>query len=147
MAKKSRFADDGSEKEDLRDPYLVEIGRRIKEARVQKGMSQRDLGDRANRMSPGSIYLIEYGRQNITVVALKSIADALEMPIEDLVSDPTSAFSWPERAVSGLAREVETLQRLVQKRLEEEGELTRRIERVPEALRELVKHLKPPGVK
>jgi len=57
---------------------LIEIGKLIKKARIQKGWSQKDLAERSGLIQP-HISLIEKGKENLTIETLTKIAKILEM--------------------------------------------------------------------
>ena len=57
----------------------------LKEIRKGKGLTQEELAD-AIGMDQASISRIENRKQPVTVEQLRSIADALEVPIEQLVT-------------------------------------------------------------
>lgn len=62
------------------------IGKRIKELRIQKGISQADLVGRMDgNIDPTNISRIEAGRTNPTVITLYRIAEALEVDIKALL--------------------------------------------------------------
>ncbi|WP_126652974.1 helix-turn-helix domain-containing protein [Chryseobacterium aureum] len=62
------------------------IGKRIKELRIQKGISQADLvGRMEGNIDPTNISRIEAGRTNPTVITLYRIAEALEVDIKALL--------------------------------------------------------------
>jgi transcriptional regulator with XRE-family HTH domain len=63
------------------------IGNRIKELRMQKGISQADLvGRMEGNIDPTNISRIEAGRTNPTVITLYRIAEALEIKLVDLLN-------------------------------------------------------------
>ncbi|MDQ1858298.1 MULTISPECIES: helix-turn-helix domain-containing protein [Chryseobacterium] len=63
------------------------IGKRIKELRMQKGISQADLvGRMEGNIDPTNISRIEAGRTNPTVITLYRIAEALEIKLVDLLN-------------------------------------------------------------
>ncbi len=63
------------------------IGKRIKELRIQKGISQADLVGRMDgNIDPTNISRIEAGRTNPTVITLFRIAEAMDMKLADLVN-------------------------------------------------------------
>ena len=64
----------------------AEIGRRVKQARLAKGMTQQQVADRAAFKRPTVSYL-EQGRRNLTVGSLLSLADALGIDPCDLIRD------------------------------------------------------------
>lgn len=59
---------------------IVEIGNRIKSARVSKKMSQRDLVA-ATRLTLPSVQSVEGGKQNYTIGSLIKILQALDLAI------------------------------------------------------------------
>ena len=66
---------------------LKKVGKRIKELRLQKGISQADLvGKMQGEIDPTNISRIESGRTNPTVFTLFRIAEALEVRLNDLLN-------------------------------------------------------------
>lgn len=64
---------------------LLQVGKRIKELRIQKGISQVDLVARMDgNIDPTNISRIEAGRTNPTLLTLQRIANALEVNISEL---------------------------------------------------------------
>ncbi|HAY3562374.1 helix-turn-helix domain-containing protein [Elizabethkingia meningoseptica] len=64
---------------------LIQVGKRIKELRIQKGISQVDLVARMDgNIDPTNISRIEAGRTNPTLLTLQRIANALEINISEL---------------------------------------------------------------
>ncbi|MCT3756074.1 helix-turn-helix transcriptional regulator [Elizabethkingia anophelis] len=64
---------------------LIRVGKRIKELRIQKGISQVDLVARMDgNIDPTNISRIEAGRTNPTLLTLQRIANALEVNISEL---------------------------------------------------------------
>ncbi|HAT3992542.1 TPA: helix-turn-helix transcriptional regulator [Elizabethkingia anophelis] len=62
------------------------VGKRIKELRIQKGISQVDLVARMDgNIDPTNISRIESGRTNPTLLTLQRIANALEISLKDLL--------------------------------------------------------------
>jgi len=57
-------------------PFLAKIGAKIKEARVNKGLSQKELALQVGMKQP-DISKIEEGKTNITLITLFSLAKAL----------------------------------------------------------------------
>lgn len=65
---------------------LKKVGKRIKEVRLQKGISQADLvGKMQGEIDPTNISRIESGRINPTVFTLFRIAEALGVPLNELM--------------------------------------------------------------
>ena len=70
------------EKSDL----LKNVGKRIQELRVMKGLSQVDLvGKMEGNIDTTNILRIESGRTNPTIYTLYRISEALEISLSDLV--------------------------------------------------------------
>jgi putative transcriptional regulator len=67
------------------DVYKI-VGVNIRNIRLQKGISQSELGF-ACETEKSTISRIEAGRTNPTLYTLKKIADALEVSISDLVKN------------------------------------------------------------
>ncbi|AFR36040.1 MULTISPECIES: helix-turn-helix domain-containing protein [Weeksellaceae] len=65
---------------------LKKIGKKVKEMRESKGLSQVELvGKMQGEIDPTNISRIESGRTNPTIYTLYRIAEALEIKISDLV--------------------------------------------------------------
>ena len=62
--------------------YLLFLGKRIKELRKEKSLTQDDIG--INGISRAMISLIEVAKTDITVTKLKIIADNLGVKVKDL---------------------------------------------------------------
>ncbi len=70
----------------LRDNLLVDLGKRIQELRESKGFSQVDLaGKMLGKFDTTNISRIESGRTNPTIFTLFRIAEALEVPLNELL--------------------------------------------------------------
>ena len=74
--------------EDGIDPQMAEIGNNVREARLAKGWSMRQLATEAE-VSPSLISQIENGRTTPSVRTLYSLAEALSLPVTHLVPDMT----------------------------------------------------------
>lgn len=66
--------------------YLSLVGGRIREVRNGLALSQGELAERASLTRP-YLSAVERGRQNITLEALLRLADALEVPLTDLLRE------------------------------------------------------------
>ena len=77
---------------------LVEVGKRIRAARVAAGMSQEDLRRRARLGLGDSLSRIENGKNNLTLSMLVQIADALGVPVPDLIVPPGATTLQPPRS-------------------------------------------------
>ncbi|MGP1500648.1 helix-turn-helix domain-containing protein [Bergeyella cardium] len=65
---------------------LKNIGRKIKEIRLQRGLSQVELvGKMEGNIDPTNISRIEAGRTNPTIITLFRISEALEIHPKDLL--------------------------------------------------------------
>ena len=62
--------------------YLLLLGKRIKELRKEKSLTQDDIG--LNGISRAMISLVEVAKTDITVTKLKIIADNLGVKVKDL---------------------------------------------------------------
>lgn len=63
---------------------LIRIGDKIKEIRIQKGLTQLDLAAKCN-FEKSNMSRIESGRSNLTVKTMFTISNALGVKIRDLV--------------------------------------------------------------
>lgn len=141
MAKDSKKHD---EKQEARDPLLVEIGARIRQIRSAVGVTQKDLGDRAG-VSPAYIYLVENGGQNLTITVLARLARALGISIEEILAETTSGVAPTRDSLVNLGRVLEKLRESLDEiRTQDEvflekilGMLTARKDGVEVAVREL----------
>ena len=66
----------------------MNVGERIRAARKQAGMTQKDLTEKTGICRSG-ICLYESGKRTIDINSLRKIASALNVPIESLMSDQT----------------------------------------------------------
>ncbi|WP_124641920.1 helix-turn-helix domain-containing protein [Amniculibacterium aquaticum] len=65
---------------------LKKVGKRIKEVRESKGLSQVELvGKMQGEIDPTNISRIESGRTNPTIYTLYRIAEALEVKVIELI--------------------------------------------------------------
>jgi len=64
----------------------VDIGTRLKTVREARGLSQRQLAARAG-LTSGTISLIEHNKTSPSVASLKSLLDAIPMPLSEFFSD------------------------------------------------------------
>ncbi len=64
--------------------YLKKVGLNIREARKEKGMSQESLALAAD-LDRSYIGGVERGARNVSIINLKKIADALGVPVSELV--------------------------------------------------------------
>ena len=66
----------------MNKPYLKKLGKNIKKHRLEKGLTQDDLG--INGISRSMVSLIEIAKSDITATKLKIIADNLGIRVKDL---------------------------------------------------------------
>lgn len=65
---------------------LERFGKRVRELRKEKGLSQEQLADRAN-LHRTYIGMIERAEKNITLINIKKIAIALDVSISELIKE------------------------------------------------------------
>ncbi|WP_338874928.1 helix-turn-helix transcriptional regulator [Spirosoma sp. SC4-14] len=61
--------------------FRSEIGSLIRKARMEQGLTQKELGEKIGVGEP-TVNKYESGKQNLTVETLKRVADALDMQIK-----------------------------------------------------------------
>lgn len=66
------------------DVFLKKLGGNIKKIRLEKGLSQVELGHLCD-FEKSAMNRIEAGRTNVTILNLKKIAEGLEIEITDLL--------------------------------------------------------------
>jgi len=66
--------------------YLGQLGERIREARARRGMTRRSLA-RESRVSERYLAQLEAGQGNISIALLRRVAQAMSMPLPDLVGE------------------------------------------------------------
>lgn len=70
----------------LKDNLLVTLGERVQQLRESKGLSQVDLaGKMIGKFDTTNISRIESGRTNPTIFTLFRIAEALEVPLNEIL--------------------------------------------------------------
>ena len=126
MSKKSEGVDEKSK----RDEFLVEIGERVRRARDAADLTQRELGEAAGGISPAYIYLVENGRQNITLTVFKRIAEALGVTIEALLAGAEFGIAPTEQSLRHWTRTVGTLIEEVHERRRQDVGLLKELERL-----------------
>jgi XRE family aerobic/anaerobic benzoate catabolism transcriptional regulator len=91
--------------------YLQNLGMRVREARAKRGMSRRVLS-RDSRVSERYLAQLETGRGNISILLLRQISQALDLPISELLYDGVQQSSELKRAKDFLEKlPAEKLQR------------------------------------
>ena len=63
--------------------YLAAIGERVREIRARRGMSRRTLAQDSG-VSERYLASLESGRGNVSILLLKQIAQAIDVPVEQL---------------------------------------------------------------
>jgi len=71
---------------DKKREILIKFGEKIREERHKKGLSQEELASKAN-VHRTYIGMIERGEKNITLVNIKKVARALDIPINQLLTN------------------------------------------------------------
>jgi transcriptional regulator with XRE-family HTH domain len=69
----------------MKSPRLIAFGEKVRQIRKEKGLSQEALADLAG-IDRSYMGHIEHGDQNITLTKIYQIADALEIPVVNLIS-------------------------------------------------------------
>ncbi|MEG3616039.1 helix-turn-helix domain-containing protein [Isoptericola haloaureus] len=67
-------------------PDLITLGRRIRHARTARGLTLEALGKQVES-APSLLSLVENGRREPRLSLLRSLAEALEVPLADLLAD------------------------------------------------------------
>lgn len=67
-------------------PILLKFGNRVREIRIQKGLSQEQLAHLAN-VHRTYIGMIERAEKNITLINIQKIANGLSVNLIDLLND------------------------------------------------------------
>jgi len=63
---------------------LIQFGKRIREERIERGISQERLGELA-KVHRTYVGMIERGEKNITLTNIEKFAIALKIPLRDLL--------------------------------------------------------------
>jgi XRE family transcriptional regulator, aerobic/anaerobic benzoate catabolism transcriptional regulator len=72
------------------ETYLGHVAQRIREQRQAKGMSRRELAEAAS-LSDRYVAQIESGGGNVSILVLRKLARALDVPIARLLPDEPRA--------------------------------------------------------
>lgn len=83
------------------DDFLIKVGKRIREIRKSKGLTQEEVGEQAGKHGEGLSYSyigrIEAGQKNVSLVTLKRIADALGVSVSQFFIDfEDNEFATPK---------------------------------------------------
>lgn len=68
----------------MKKKILQQFGKRVREERLKRGLSQEDLASLA-RVHRTYIGMIERAEKNITLENIEKVASALNIPIKDLL--------------------------------------------------------------
>jgi len=69
-----------------KDFVLKKVGQKIREIRIEKGLTQVELTARMEiTTDPNNISRLEAGRSNITLFTIYRISEALEVPMKELI--------------------------------------------------------------
>ena len=68
------------------DAFLTRLGDRVRAARARRGMSRRILS-RASSVSERYLAQLEAGKGNISIALLRKVAEAMSVPVADLVRE------------------------------------------------------------
>lgn len=85
---------------------MLAVGRAIRLLRARKGVSQKDLAERAE-ITPSFLSLVEGNRRNASIKVIERIATALEVPSEVLIWESVelpASLSAQDRRMCELAK-------------------------------------------
>ena len=87
---------------------LKGIGSRIQKIRVNRGITQDELGEKVG-LNPKYISAIECGQRNITIKTLAKIADGLGVELFELLlfPDPPDPTLMTRKAIESLLKEAD----------------------------------------
>ena len=68
------------------ESFLKEVGNKIRQLRLQKGLTQMELAFRCNDQDYSQINRVELGKVNFSISYLRLVANALEVSPQELVS-------------------------------------------------------------
>src|ERR1700687_3694231 len=71
---------------DATDPYLCKLGERVRDARARHGMTRRMLAHDSG-VSERYLAQLESARGNLSIVLLRRVAAAIDVPLAELVSE------------------------------------------------------------
>src|ERR1700732_552238 len=107
-----------------------DFGRRLRLARAKRGMTRRQLAQ-ASATSERYLAQIESGQGNASIVILHAIAQALDLPMTDLLPGPDARSEpmarIPDLLTSVPAAELPAVADLIERHAGGEGERARRI--------------------
>src|SRR5581483_10765532 len=85
-AKGSAETEESPAPSEERSRYLRQLGDRVREARARRGMTRKILA-RDSQVSERYLAQLEAGQGNISILLLRELARALDLPVADLVRD------------------------------------------------------------
>lgn len=74
---------------DAKNPFLVELGDRVRSLRARRGMTRKAVALAAD-VSERHLANLEYGTGNVSILVLLQLAQALHCPLAELVGDVTT---------------------------------------------------------
>src|SRR6476646_1729253 len=83
--------------------YAAEVGRMVRLGRAKRGMSRRQLAEESGT-SERYLAQIESGAGNPSLLVMRAVADALELPIVELLPRPRSDRAAYARIIDLLGR-------------------------------------------
>lgn len=83
-----------AEPTDSDDIFLQQLGQRARTMRGLHGMSRKVLA-KVSGISERYIAQLEGGKGNVSIVLLRRLANAIGVPLEDLISDGDGSADWP----------------------------------------------------
>ena len=83
----------GDSPDELKNPFLVALGARVRALRSRRGMTRKAAAQLAE-VSERHLANLEYGVGNASILVLQQVAQALQCPLAELIGDVTT--STPE---------------------------------------------------
>jgi len=68
----------------VKEPILVKLGQRIRQERLQRGLSQEELAEKAD-LHRTYIGMVERAEKNITLLNIAKVAQALDLSVSELL--------------------------------------------------------------
>jgi len=78
------YAPDGEQLQDEQTSYLRRLGERVRDLRVRRGMTRKILAHDSS-MSERYLAQLEAGEGNISIIRLRKLAQAMDIPMEELI--------------------------------------------------------------
>ncbi|MEI7783561.1 MAG: helix-turn-helix transcriptional regulator [Betaproteobacteria bacterium] len=79
---------------EVKNPFLVALGERVRGLRSRRGMTRKALSQAA-AVSERHLANLEYGEGNASILVLLQVAEALQCPLAELIGDvSTSSPEW-----------------------------------------------------